>query len=165
MDSFLKYIEFVPAYIIDLISLLSSPKTFLKSRNRGDENWPTALRFFGFSAILVFILLQFANNRSLVVPKDELLMDFAKLIVFWGAFILFGAAVIKVSWKFVGGKASFDSTLLTHIYSFSMLLLIVMLVSLISKGILQNIFVAFIISFVLFLLISGMLLQLVPPAP
>jgi hypothetical protein len=137
MEAFLKYLEFMPAYVIDLVAVLTSPKTFLKTRNRGDENWPTALRFFGFSAILGFILLQFATTPSPLLPKDTVLINIAKAIVLWGVYILFGAAAIKVSWKLVGGKASFDSILLTHIYCLSMFILIALVLTLIGNGLIK----------------------------
>jgi hypothetical protein len=138
MEAFLKYLEFFPAYIIDLVALITSPKTFLKNRNRGDENWPTALRFFGFSAIISFILLQFSNTLS---PKgDTVLMNIAKDAIFSGVYMLFGAAAIKVSWKLVGGKASFDSILLTHIYCLFMFILISLVLTLIGNGLVKIIF-------------------------
>ncbi len=125
----------------DLVALITSPKTFLKNRNRGHENWPPALRFFGFSAILGFILLQFSNTPIPFLPKDNnVLMNIAKATVFWGVYILFGAAAIKVSWKLVGGKASFDSTLLTHMYCFSMFILIAIIFALIGNGLIKSIF-------------------------
>ena len=117
-----------------------SPKTFLKNRNRGDENWPTALRFFGFSAILGFILLHFSNTTPLFPKGDSALINIAKAVVFWGVYILFGAAAIKVSWKLVGGKASFDSILLTHIYCLFMFILISSVLTLIGNGIVKIVF-------------------------
>ena len=51
---------------------------------------------------------------------------------------MFGAAAIKVSWKFVGGKASFDSTLLTHLYSFSVFILITIISDLVIDGLFRN---------------------------
>lgn len=137
MDALLKYLEFIPAYVIDLVAALTSPKTFLKNRNRGDENWPTALRFFGFSAILGFILLQFATPSSLLPKDNNVLINIAIAIVFCGVYILFGAAAIKVSWKLVGGKASFDLILLTHIYCLSMFILISLVLTRIGNGVIN----------------------------
>jgi len=73
MDALLRYIEFIPLYIIDMVALITSPKTFLKTKNSDDDatNWPTALKFFGFSAILGFILLQFTNATLPLFPKEN----------------------------------------------------------------------------------------------
>ena len=55
-------------------------------------------------------------------------------IVFWAIGTLFLAAAIKISWRMVGGRASFNSILLTHLYGFSGFLLISACYSLIFAG-------------------------------
>ena len=134
MEVILKYLEFIPAYAADLIALLTAPKTFLKSVNVAtDTNWSRALRFFVFSAVASFLLIRLSGLPY--QAKDEnFLVGLSKSVVLWAVGVLFGAAAIKISWKLTGGKASFDSILLTHMYVVSVSLLSINCITLAESG-------------------------------
>jgi hypothetical protein len=120
MEAILKYLGSLPSFVPDFLAIVSGPKTFLRSRNTDTpENWGLALRFFWISGIIFLIISQMA--ASVISGNTHLLVDLIKLTVVQALSTLVAAAVIKLGWTLVGGKAPFRRLVLTHLYVHSVL--------------------------------------------
>jgi hypothetical protein len=141
MEAILKYLGLLPAYVVDLIALISSPKIFLKIKaaKESHESWTDALRFFAFSSAFAFLLIQLQGG-GLFRGSTNILFDLSKVVVFWALGVIAGAAVIKLSWRIVGGRAPFGSVILVYFYVYSVFLLLVNGTSLAQSGLLAIFF-------------------------
>jgi hypothetical protein len=143
MEAILKYLEFIPSYSIDVITLISSPKTFLNSRNiSSPDNWHMALRFFVFS-VLLSALLQHFSVWQIEYKEANFLLTLAVSTSTGIIGALLGTAAIKPAWKIVGGRATFDSIFLTFLYVYSVFILWISCTSLAYIGIVASLAPAF----------------------
>jgi hypothetical protein len=127
MEALLKYLVFVPAYAMDLADLLAFPKTFLKKKNRGDDqDWANALSFFGISIAIAFTL-----QETDVSLDTEFVSNLTKTILLSAVYTLTFSILIKIAWRLAGGRAPLYSIILTHLYVVSAYALITSCVGLI----------------------------------
>jgi hypothetical protein len=135
MEALLKYLAFAPAYAMDLAGLLASPKTFLKTKIReGDQDWAEALTFFAISIIIAFLIQTTGVNliQATTVKLDPaILTGLMRAILLSAICTLVIAVLIKIAWRFVGGRAPLHSILLTQFYVFSAYVLIMCCIALI----------------------------------
>jgi hypothetical protein len=115
MQEILKYLSFIPEYFRDLIRLVASPKAFSSTiSSDSSEDWTKSLAFFAMSASLNFVLL------SLKLPNDANYLPLALRAII-GSFIEIAlvAAIVRLSWACVGGKADYRATLFLLLYFYS----------------------------------------------
>jgi hypothetical protein len=116
MEKWLEYLRFIPAYVIDLVALISGPKSFLSSRNSpSDENWVRALQFFLISSVISLVL----DTSRASGKQAEFYSLLGQNLVEDAIAVLAFALCIKVSWTLVGGKAPLSSFILIQLYSVS----------------------------------------------
>ena len=104
-----------PKYISNFVNLISHPKRFVRKRNKiNDEALTEALTFlaitFGLSLILTSPLRSEGVNLSQHVAARGLLIVLAVTV---------NAAVLRLSWKLVGGKAHFLKVLIPFCYFYA----------------------------------------------
>ncbi len=105
-----KILSYLPVYIPDLVRIISSPKHFVAERNKGSEgDLIKAFTFLGVSLSIFFIL-------QAGVPGKDFLTDTAIHGILYLLFVVIFSAVLWLSWKIVGGKANYQSFLITSSY-------------------------------------------------
>ena len=107
-----KIVSYLPVYIPDLIRLVSSPKSFVAERNTGSEGDLTRpFTFLGVSRGISFILQAGVPAKNffyrLCSPRNSV-----------SFFVVVFSAILRLSWKIVGGKAEYKSYLTTSSYYF-----------------------------------------------
>jgi hypothetical protein len=120
MADVLQYLKLVPDFAVDFVNLLASPKTFLADHNKGDANeWPKALLFF-----LICTAISSVLQALYVTGVPEFAILLLRSVVVWGIGGLLFSVAIKAAWMIVGGRAPFASIFLTHLYVYSIFILI-----------------------------------------
>jgi serine/threonine protein kinase len=93
----------IAKYVSNFIGVLSSPKAFLRGRNRGiDQPLLRAVAFWVVSVSLALVCV------SALSPPGESVSAFLVKQTVVGVIVLFAyVAVLRLAWRCVGGKASF----------------------------------------------------------
>jgi hypothetical protein len=134
MDKLLDYLKFLPAYVSDLVSLMTNPRSFLSERStENTDNWTKALQFFGITAFVCFIMV------FTLVKKGDFITAFSRAVVVWAIGVIFVSLAIRIGWRVVGGKAALGSIILITIYAFSLSAIVTNCLLLVYFGVL-NIF-------------------------
>ena len=107
-----KILSYLPAYIPDLVSIFSGPKRFVSERNKGNEgDLIKAFTFLGVSMSIFFIL-----QAPFHMVGREFLSDAGAHGILYLLFIVVFSAIVWLSWRIVGGKAPYQSFLITCSY-------------------------------------------------
>src|SRR6516162_1516809 len=97
-----KILSYLPVYIPDLIHIVSRPKHFVAERNKGNEgDLIKAFTFLGVSLAIFFIL-----QAPVTTLGRSLLNDTASRGILYLLSIVVFSAVLLLSWRIVGGKAT-----------------------------------------------------------
>jgi hypothetical protein len=107
-----KILLYLPVYIPDLVRIVSGPKRFVAERNNGDEGeLIKAFTFLGVSLAIFFIL-----QADIPVRGRGFVLDLGIHGILYLLFVVFLSAVLRFSWKIVGGKAEYQGFLVTTSY-------------------------------------------------
>jgi len=118
-DSLEKIVSYLPVYIPDLVQIVSGPKQFVAERNRENKaDIVKAFTFFGVS-LSIFFILQSGFN----VPGKDFWTNAAIHGILYLLFVVLFSAVLRLSWKIVGGKADYQRFLITSSYYMGVLLM------------------------------------------
>jgi hypothetical protein len=128
-----KILAYLPVYIPDLIQLVSGPKRFVAERNRGQEG--DAMKAFTFLGISLAIF--FALQAPLVASGKEFLSDTGGHGLLYLFFVVAFSAIVRLSWRIVGGKADYQRILVTSSYYAGIVAIGLALAILCSMGILR----------------------------
>jgi hypothetical protein len=105
-----KILSYLPVYIPDLVRIVSGPKRFVAERNKGsEEDLIKAFTFLGVSLAIFFIL-------QAGVPAKDFLTDTAIHGILYLLFVVVFSGILRLSWRIVGGRAEYESFLITSSY-------------------------------------------------
>jgi hypothetical protein len=128
-----KILSYLPVYIPDLIHIVSRPKHFVAERNKGNEgDLIKAFTFLGVSLAIFFIL-----QAPVTTLGRSLLNDTASRGILYLLSIVVFSAVLLLSWRIVGGKATYQGYLLTSSYYGGVIAIGLAIATLSSVGILR----------------------------
>jgi len=123
-------LRLVPAYLTDLLNLMSGPKQFLADRARQGSGWQAGVPFFVISALVSFALdLPFVRN-----PLVELLSG----LVFAGVYVLLYGYATYFAWRVVGATATVHQFFAIHFYLAGVLKLIQTVTVVVCLGVLRG---------------------------
>jgi hypothetical protein len=132
-DLFSKALTGLPAYISQVLGLLSGPKAFVLQRDL--ETPESATEAYTFLAITLFLTL-FAQVSILPEQKDYLL-TFTSLAVIATFGLIIMAAALYCAWRIVGGKLSFRTSFIVSCYFSGISTLILLVFVLFAAGFLR----------------------------
>jgi hypothetical protein len=116
-----QYLKLMPNYIRDFFQLISSPKRFLATRNKGRSgDWQKALLFFAISSGLSLLI----RSLSYTTPTD-FTTQLSRSVVAWIAGAMLFTLDIKVSWYLMRRSVPLVGTFLTQLYVYSIGILII----------------------------------------
>lgn len=127
-----RILSYFPSYIGDIALLAIGPKRFMEQqRSIEDRSLEKPLTFLGISLALCFVL------QASLPPRREFWADAGPhgLLYLIGTIAL--AAVVRLSWRVVGGRATFQQVLRITCYYCSVVLLGVVITNLCYLGILR----------------------------
>lgn len=128
-----KILAYLPVYIPDLVRIISGPKRFVAERNRENEgDLIKAFTFLGASMAIFFIL-----QAPVSTSGQAFLTETASRGILYLLFIVVFSAVLRLSWRIVGGKANYQRFLLTSSYYGGVILIGLAIATLCSIGILR----------------------------
>jgi hypothetical protein len=131
-----KILSYLPVYIPDLVRLVSSPKHFVAEHNKGNEGeLIKAFTFFGVSLSIFFILQADVTVRGRGFVTDAAIHGTLYLL-----FVVIFSAILRFSWKIVGGKAEYEGFLITSSYYVGVLLVGTAIATLGFTGILRLVY-------------------------
>jgi len=121
----------IPAYLTDLLGLMSGPKQFLADRvERPGSGWLAGFPFFVISALLTFALnLPFESNPLVVLPAA---------LVFASAYVVLFGYATYVAWRLVGATAKVQQFFAIHFYLAGVLKLIQTITFVVCVGVLRG---------------------------
>ena len=123
----------IPKYVSTFSQVLSSPRSFVTERDLDQPHALTeALTFAGISISLSLIL-----QTPLLPEKTDFMQFFGVWILTDLIIIAVTTAIIRLSWKIVGGQTSFDKLLKVVAYQFGVTSPLVLLVFLCSVGVVK----------------------------
>ncbi len=107
-----KILSYLPVYIPDLVRIVSGPKHFVAERNKGNEvDLIKAFTFLGVSLSIFFIL-----QAGTTVPGKDFYAVATIHGILYLLFVVAFSGILRLSWKIVGGKAEYQSFLITSLY-------------------------------------------------
>lgn len=137
-------------YLESLVGLLSGPKSFVRRRGGDREkSLVQSFTFLGVSFGLYSLLLS-----SLRSPKDFLQQTAPDAIGILVASLLY-VGVLRISWRMVGGKASFDKHLIIFLYYSGVGLLIAGACLLLTLGMVRSLYPKLFEALKIYILVGG----------
>jgi hypothetical protein len=132
-DLILKIIGYLPRYLNEFGDLLVAPKRFLRVRNvKPQETLSDALVFLGVS-LSVGVIMQLQ-----LLPKGlDVWGSLAGVATSTLVGLALMASVLRLAWRFVGGKASTRSYFVTQAYVSGAAIIVIFVVVLIGVGVLK----------------------------
>lgn len=107
-----KILSYLPVYVPDLTRLVSGPKCFVAERNKGQEgDLVKAFMFLGISMAIFFAL-----QAPLAVSGKEFVTDTGSHGLLYLLFVVAFSAIVRLSWRIVGGKADYRRFLVISSY-------------------------------------------------
>lgn len=133
-DIFEAILKYIPAYLDELISLLVKPKSFIGRKNRYnlDSNFINALVFLGISMSLAWLL------QAQLIGSDDFISQFISALVRVLFLVVLYSAVLRLSWRIVGGKAGLKAFMITYAYYTGVVIIIIVLFALVGQGIIKT---------------------------
>jgi protein-S-isoprenylcysteine O-methyltransferase Ste14 len=111
-DALEKILSYLAVYIPDLVRLVSGPKAFVAKRNKETErNLAKAFTFLVLSLAIFFVL-----QWGFVIPGRENSTDALVHGIMYVFFVLVFSAILRLSWRIVGGKADYQRFAITTAY-------------------------------------------------
>src|SRR5690242_6948468 len=93
----------IPKYITNFVNLISRPKRFVRERNKiDDESLTEALTFLGITFVLSLIITSPLRSEGVNLWQHVAARGLLIVIA-----VTVNAAVLRLSWRLVGGKADF----------------------------------------------------------
>jgi len=93
----------IPKYITNFVNLISRPKRFVRERNQiDDESLTEALTFLGITFVLSLIITSPLRSEGVNLWQHVAARGLLIVIA-----VTVNAAVLRLSWRLVGGKADF----------------------------------------------------------
>ncbi len=116
-DFIMKFIAFIPQYLLDFGAVFSGPKRFVASRNiEPKANLQPAL-IFGIVSLAIFVLL----SLPLLPPNTDLWVFLADIAIVGLFVVTIAAGAIHLAWFIVGGRAPFGGFFITFMYYFGVI--------------------------------------------
>ena len=133
-DIFRVLVYYIPKYILDLGSLLASPKQFLAGQLGSARDDPDTVigRAFAFLGVSIFLVV--TAQAPLLAPGDNLLIRAGSTGIISLIVVSLWAVALRVAWWMVGGRAPTRSFLMVSSYFFGTLLVVISILSLIVEG-------------------------------
>ncbi len=132
-ELFDKALHALPAYVSDVLEILSGPKAFIESRDLATAE--SAREAYTFLAITVFLSL--IAQVSILPEQKDYLLSFASLAVMSAFGLILMSVVLYFSWRIVGGKLSFKIFFIVSCYFASVSTLLLTVFTLIAAGFLK----------------------------
>ena len=93
----------IPKYISNFVNLISHPKRFVRKRNKiNDQSLTEALTFLGITFVLSLIITSPLRTEGVNLWQHVAARGFLLVLS-----VTLNAAVLRLSWRLVGGKAHF----------------------------------------------------------
>jgi len=134
-DLFSKALTALPAYMSQVLGLLSGPKAFVLRKDL--ETSESANEAYTFLAITVFISL--IAEVSILTEQKDYLLTFASLTVIAAIWLLLMSAALYLAWRIVGGKLSFRISFIVSCYFSGISTLILVVFTLMASGFLRTV--------------------------
>jgi hypothetical protein len=107
-----KILAYLPGYIPDIVGIVSNPRRFIARRNQGSErNLIKAITFLGISISISAIL-----QAPIAISGKDFATDAASHAILYILFVIIFSAILRFSWRIVGGKADYYQFLITSSY-------------------------------------------------
>jgi len=131
-DLFKKAADLFPAYVRDLIALMTGPKRFVAHQLNKRSPLEPALLFLGISVAINFLLKLPLSDEN---PAIQILRTAAFSLVLW----TLAGGVIWIAWRIAGGAGTLVRTLAIGFYYFGVLEFVMSLTALAIVGTLKEI--------------------------
>lgn len=129
-----KILGYLPKYLPEFIKVFSGPKSAISERNQGKpDDLKQALIFFGISFFLIFPF-----QRALIPNQQELWAHIAQSMTIAFFVGLASAALMRLAWRTVGGRAPLEKFIVVYCYFSGVILVISMFSTLIPLGALKT---------------------------
>jgi hypothetical protein len=132
-DLFSKALTALPAYISQVLGLLSGPKAFVLGRDL--ETAESATEAYTFLAITLFLSL--IAQVSILPEQKDYLLSFASLAVIGAFGLILMSAALYFTWRIVGGTLSFKLFFIASCYFSGISTLLLVVFTLIGSGLLK----------------------------
>ena len=125
---------YLPKYLPEFIKVFAGPKSAISARNQGNpDDLKQALIFFGVSFFLIFPF-----QRALLPSQHEFWAHIAQSVAIVFFVGLASAALIRLAWRVLGGKAPLEKFIVVYCYFSGVILIISMFSTLIPLGALKT---------------------------
>lgn len=133
-DFIMKFIAFIPQYLLDFGAVFSGPKRFVASRNvQPAANLQPAL-IFGIVSLAIFVLL----TLPLLPPNSDLWVLLVDIAIVGLVLVTLAAGAIHLAWFIVGGRAGFGGFFITFMYYFGVIFVVEGLFNLLGFGVFRG---------------------------
>lgn len=128
-----KILKYLPNYLTDFAAVFGGPKRFIEQKNiNADDTFHNALLFLAVSLVVVVLM-----TAPLLPPGKELWAYLVAQAVTTLVAVSLFALALRLSWRVVGGRATFRSFFVTYAYYFGVIFVLLTLWLLLGSGILK----------------------------
>ncbi len=125
-----RFIKYFPQYLNEFGSILSGPKRFMAKR----ELHTSRLFYNSLHFLVLSLFVTVVARAPLLLPEDNLWIFLGSQAILCLMSVVLFAASLRLSWRIVGGKATFRSFFVAYAYFYGVIFVMTICVFLIAEG-------------------------------